>query len=50
MKLAGLSSESLWSYAMWPVDPDTGERVRREQVAVIDDPDAVEAFFAGQAG
>lgn len=49
MKLSGLSAESAWSYAIWPPDPTTGKRSRREAVQVIDDEDAVEAFFARQA-
>lgn len=46
MRLARLSPDSVWSHILWPVDPDTGERTRRESVMVIDDPDAVDAFFA----
>ena len=49
VRLAGLTSESAWSYAVWPVDPATGERTRRRVVSVIDDPDAVDAFFAAEA-
>jgi hypothetical protein len=46
VRIAGLSAESNWSYALWPVDPDTGERKRRPVATLIDDPDAVDAFFA----
>lgn len=49
MRLAGLTADSAWSHALWPVDPRTGERSRREPVTVLDDEDAVEAFFARQA-
>lgn len=50
VRLAGLSTESAWSYAVWPVDPATGERTRRERIAVLDDAASVDAFFAGEAG
>jgi hypothetical protein len=46
VRIAGLSAESNWSFALWPVDPDTGERKRRPVATLIDDPDAVDAFFA----
>lgn len=48
MRLAGLTAESSWSYAIWPPDPQTGERTRPEQVQIIEDPDAVDRYFAGQ--
>lgn len=47
MRLATLSPESAFSHALWPADPETGERSRRELVIVLDDPDEVDAFFAG---
>jgi hypothetical protein len=47
--LTGLSSESNWSHALFPVDPKTGKRERRQPVIVLDNPDAVDAFFARQA-
>lgn len=50
MRIATLSSESNWSHALWPVDPETGKRSRRPSVQVIDDADQVDAFFARQAG
>lgn len=49
MRIAGLSAESNWSYALWPPDPETGERRRRPLVTLLDDPDAVDAFFAREA-
>lgn len=49
VRLAGLSSESNFSLAVWPMDPDTGKRSRAVAPTVIDDPDAVDAFFARQA-
>lgn len=48
VRIAGLSPESPFMHALYPVDPDTGERSRRVVVPVIDDPDAVDAFFARQ--
>ncbi|SNR33127.1 hypothetical protein [Blastococcus mobilis] len=51
MKLSGLlSTDSLLTNVLFPVDPTTGERTRAEPVTVLDDPDAVDAFFARQAG
>jgi hypothetical protein len=49
VRIAGLSPESNWSHALWPVDPDTGERRRRPVVTMLEDPDAVDAFFAREA-
>lgn len=50
MRIAALSGDSAWGYAVFPADPTTGERSRRAAVAVIDDADQVDAFFARQAG
>lgn len=52
MRLSHLSADSGWMHALYPVDPATGERARRraETVRVIDDPAAVDAYFAAQAG
>lgn len=50
MRISGLTSESAFSHALFPADPDTGKRARRAPVTVIDDADAVDAFFARQAG
>lgn len=49
MRLSGLSGDCAWSYALWPADPETGKRSRAESVTVLDDPDAVDAFFAREA-
>lgn len=49
MRIASLSNESAFSYALFPADPDTGKRSRRASVLTIDDPDQVDAFFARQA-
>lgn len=46
--MAGLTAESAFLHALFPVDPETGRRVRRPSVAVLDDPDSVDAFFARQ--
>jgi hypothetical protein len=46
VRLGGLSNESAWSYAIWPVDPETGRRSRRSSTVVLDDAGAVDAFFA----
>ena len=48
MKLRGLSSESGWSYALWPLDPATGKRARRVAPVMLEDPAAIDAFFARQ--
>ncbi|WP_167760405.1 hypothetical protein [Blastococcus sp. CT_GayMR16] len=50
MRLSALPADSAFGYALFPVDPDTGKRSRREPVTVIDDPDQVDAYFARQAG
>jgi hypothetical protein len=42
--LGGLPDESNWKLALYPVDPRTGERHRA--VPALEDPAAVEAFFA----
>jgi hypothetical protein len=47
-RLGSLSPESAFSHALFPVDPKTGERSRRPQVVVLDDPAQVDAFFARQ--
>lgn len=50
VRLSGLTSESSWSYAIWPADPKTGERSRAEAVQIVEDPNDVDAYFARQAG
>lgn len=50
MRIGTLSADSAWGYAIFPADPETGKRSRRPSVAVIDDADQVDAFFARQAG
>lgn len=46
MKIGGLSTDSAWSHALYPADPETGERSRRPSEVTIDDADSVDAFFA----
>jgi hypothetical protein len=49
VRVRALPSESAWSYALWPVDPSTGERSRAARpTTVLDDPDEIDAFFARQ--
>lgn len=50
MRVSALPAGSAWSHALYPPDHSTGHRRRAEPVTVIDDPDAVDAFFAQQAG
>jgi hypothetical protein len=47
-RLGSLSPESAFSHALYPVDPKTGERSRRAQVVVLEDPAEVDRFFARQ--
>lgn len=49
VRVAGLSPESNWSHALFPVGP-TGERARETADLVLDDPAEIDAFFARQAG
>lgn len=48
-RIGGLSDESKWSHAIWPVDPKTGKRSRRRSAILLDDPRQVDAFFAREA-
>lgn len=50
VRISGLSADSAWGHALYPADPATGERSRRQQVTVLDDAAQVDAFFARQAG
>lgn len=48
-RIATLTGDSTFSHALWPADPETGKRSRREPVTVLDDPAAIDAYFARQA-
>lgn len=47
--LSGLT-DSAWSHVVFPANPETGERSPRASTVTLDDADAVDAFFARQAG
>ena len=49
VRISGLTGESAFSHALFPVDGETGKRARRAPLTVIDDADQVDAFFARQA-
>lgn len=48
MRALGSDPDSGWSHVLFPADPKTGERQRRHVATVLDDPAAVDAFFARQ--